>query len=439
MPTFKRRVEPNSVRRMTRRVFTPPKKQLTDLNESHADLEMVNRLIEKESGKLTEKFDQQREEEKELLTPVVVDTPAEFNGTDTDERFQLLQAELQNEQKKTAKLLHEVNLVKQEFDQEKQRLEQHIRDLKRELHQNAPTTDHNFFSISNDLKEAVNLIDKLVQTSPTPVTAATPIIAAPEPKIEAIKLEPPKLEPPAPEPPKPEPVKPEEPVKESKPPNKKKKLMITGGVAMVILIAGSAIITSGIMKPKVDQTLVKEYLTKNGQVQGATDTSTIQKPVDTGTAQDNSQKDFTLEQTVWTELKEPIFGIKVTYPQNVIKLTHSESNITFLRKEGYIFRVQKVETGLEPAEYWKQIKATNLNYSDSEVDFKGKKAIYLQLEEMTKYPGDRYLVKIGKVIYDVWYATPSNSFSKDDVERAKKMLDSLEFITANGSDEKPKS
>jgi len=200
------------------------------------------------------------------------------------------------------------------------------------------------------------------------------------------------------------------------------------------MIISSTLISGQFRKPKVNEELVQEYMQKNGQVQGTTDqangisnTQTSNNQIQ-GSGTDNSQKDIPIGQTVWAPFNEPMFGITLEYPQNTVKLNRSESNVTFVRKDGYIFRIQKIDTGLNLDDYWKQIKPTNMNYSVEEETFKGNKALFLQLQEITKYPGDRYLVKVGEAIFDIWYATPSQIFNKDDIERAKRMLDTLTFV-----------
>jgi hypothetical protein len=403
------------------------------VEETQSQLQDINRMIEKATHDLHNLEADKQTQQAETLSPGVVDQPSQFNGVNNhDERIQLVEAELTNEQRKTAKLLNEIAIIKQDFDQEKQRLEQHIRDLKRELHRSQPLEEHSFFTISKQLKEAVTVMDKLVTTngSVLPIKADLPPIETPAaPKKE----EPiPTTQLPAKEVAKEvEPKKVENKEEKSPTPPKKKKLLITGAVAIMILVIGSTIASLQLAKPKVNDNLVKEYLSKNGQVAGATDTSNAGTPTTqpaSTSGSDNSQLDIPLAQTMWTDFKEPMFGINLQYPQNVVKVNRSESNITFIRKDGYIFRIQKIETGLDLAEYWKQIKATNMNYSDTTTKFKGHEAIALTLEEMTKYPGDRYLVKIGNAIFDIWYATPSNTFNADDISRAKRMLDSLTFV-----------
>ena len=46
---------------------------------------------------------------------------------------------------------------------------------------------------------------------------------------------------------------------------------------------------------------------------------------------------------------------------------------------------------------------------------------------MTDYPGNRYLVKEGNFLYDIWYATQGDAFAADDIRRAKYMLDTVSF------------
>jgi hypothetical protein len=189
---------------------------------------------------------------------------------------------------------------------------------------------------------------------------------------------------------------------------------------------------------EVDDALVEEYLKQ--QTEGDVAGIATENPAAPGQAAappvqaqaqptkfDQAQADVPFEQTVWDKFKEPIFGIEMEYPINAVNIIKTDSSITFIRKNGYIFKVQKVDTALELEEYWKQIKATSLNYKVTPKDFAKQKALHLELEDITDFPGDRYLVKMGDAIFDVWYATASEKFVQDDMKRVERMLSSVVF------------
>jgi hypothetical protein len=131
---------------------------------------------------------------------------------------------------------------------------------------------------------------------------------------------------------------------------------------------------------------------------------------------------------LWDAFKDPTIGVEVNYPKNAVNVVKTETSLTFLRKNGYIFKIQVYETALDVAEYWKSIKANSLNYKVKETTFREETALFLELEDIAEYPGDRYLVKRGDFVYDVWYATYSKTLSDDDVKRVEIMLNSFKFL-----------
>lgn len=392
----------------------------------------IEREIETQAKRLQQTIDQATPPTQ--IAPVIVDTPQKFDGLGSgDEQLQLLQAELTNEQKKSAMMAHQITLLQQEFSKERESFEAKVRELKRDLHRSQPLHEHTFFTLSKELKESMSIMNQLVvdqganqaplatdmaqaqppSLPPMPVQASqtvnNDVTEATADKREVTK----------------EPTKPNEDLKSEKKPSSKKKTLLTGGaIVAVVVLVGGVIGGQFFMKPKVNDTLVKEYLSNSGQVAGSSDQVT---PMPTNTQTDLSQTDIPLDQTAWTKLNEPIMGVSFDYPQNVVKINKTDSSITLIRKDGYIFKIQKINTGLKLEEYWQQIKPTNPNYTEEMTDYNGHKALALTLQEMTPFPGDRYLVKIGEAVFDVWYATPSDSYTKDDLTRVKRILDSVTF------------
>jgi hypothetical protein len=212
-------------------------------------------------------------------------------------------------------------------------------------------------------------------------------------------------------------VKPEPTAKEKK----EKKLLITGAAAVMVLFVGGLVSWRFTAAPKVDQKLVSSYLAKTGQVQGV-QTQAANAP---GTA--NKDADLPYEQTKWEQFNDPILGVALTFPANLITKTATETSITFLRKEGYIFKVQRVKTSQTVDEYWEQIKNLGFKYTSSPAKWKNKDALLLTMEDTSDYPGNRYLIKNGDSIFEVWYAVPGGKFSNDDIKRSERMLDSVSF------------
>jgi hypothetical protein len=420
-------------------------------------IDNLNKLLTKPSSKDSVAIQDENESMDNAIFEEGSGEPQDFNGvSDLHEQEELYSEALDYERKKKKVVEEQVRLLEIEHQKEKRVLEHEIRNLKNELHRTAPIQDNKFFSLSKELREAISDIEKIasfegidlarivvkpseeklsplaadaiqqipyqapvtvVSSAPPPSTsspaeAAVPTVTTPAPSVQESK---PVVKPPEP------------PVEKKALP--KQKMMITGAVVTVLILTlGSFSMKTIFNKPKVDQKIVDKYLSEqssSGQVAGAsTDSnSTSQQEVDP------SQSNVTFEESVWTEFNDPQFGIILQYPKNAVKAIRTDSNVTFIRKTGYLFKVQRIETSLTVDEYWKQIKATSLNYSSKADKFKNKTALKLELEDMADYPGDRYLVKEGDFIYDIWYATPSNNFSKDDIQRAEKMLSSLSIVS----------
>lgn len=371
----------------------------------------------------------------------------DFNGvSDLKEQEELYGEAIGYERKKKKAVEEQIKELEAEKEKEKKALEQEIKALKQELHRTAPLQGNKFFTLSKELREAITDIERLAAQggvsiveaalpprpvkevplsadaiSQVPYQAPPPAVAAPA----AVVAPPVSTQPPA---------VPTQPV--ASPEKKtlsKTKMMITGTTAAVIIIGASGVFANSFLsKPKIDQKIVDSYLQQNGQVQGATTSDQPQSATDasaTGEV-DPSQADVPFEKSLWSDFKDSSFGVTLQYPKNAVKAIRTDSNITFIRKTGYLFKIQRIETSLTVDEYWKQIKATSLNYTSSPDTFKNKPALKLSLEDMADYPGDRYLVKEGDFIYDIWYATPSNSFTKDDISRVEKMLASLSILGA---------
>lgn len=416
----------------SRQVGTPKRanavRSTTSVIRKKADstLDSLNMLLERdENAKVAEAHRDQDE------NAIYVEEPKAFDGlSNADEARELYDQALAYERKKSGSVEDHIKIIELENEKEKRALEAEIRELKRELHRTAPLHDTKFFSLSNELKSALADLEKVAemprhlvgQTAvlerPVPLSGQplTPSIA-PQP-VQKTVVKPPETRPTAAETPKTD--QPEE-----KKVLAQKKVLVTGVSAVLVIFAISGLAGVFFSQPKVDEKLVAEYLPQAGQVQGV---QTQQADQSGAAAADPSQADVSFEQSVWDDYKDAAFGIMLQYPKNAVKVIRTDSNVTFIRKTGYLFKVQRIETSFTVDEYWKQIKSTSLNYVATSEKFKGKVALKLELEDMTDYPGDRYLVKEGGFIYDVWYATPSNNFATDDIKLAEKMLASLSIV-----------
>lgn len=420
------------------------------------DINELQRLIQSANDKLGRLEEERHKELEKKEQQIIHEDPEEYNGLSSDHEVdRLLEERLQRFERENTKLKHQLEVVKTDFETDKKKLETTIKNLKQELHRTTPIQDNKFFTISKEIREAVNAIEQLTKTDlpddssepmpPIPVNpqAKTLTVNAPAPEKQADPKPPPKPEstqeapsgaseetiPPhdKPEPSPSQPEKDEKKPKKSK--LKEKKLLITGGAAIAVLTIGGLVSLRLASKPKVDQQLVENYLNEQGQVAGIQSKDpSLQSSSSKANEGVDKYAEVPFDQTEWEHFRDDIFGIQLEFPIGLVERMHNTSTITFLRKDSYIFRVQKTESALELEAYWEQNKSNSLNYISSPVELKGKPALYLKLEDQASYPGDRYLIKNGTSVYDIWLATPSDKFSVDDVKRAEHMLSSLTFL-----------
>ncbi len=241
--------------------------------------------------------------------------------------------------------------------------------------------------------------------------------------------------------------KPIEKVKESGKSKKKKVMWLFASLVLVIggVAAGAFFFLNG--QTTVDPELIKNYLpegqsqseqatptsqaevapeiadSENGSVQGA---ATSTSPPGNNFEQSNA--DVAYGETRWDTHKNPQLGVQFDYPSNSANVVRTDTSVTVLRKTGYIFKIQYVKTALDLKDYWNQIKARNLVYKSSETTFRDLPALFLELDDQSDYPGNRYLVKKDDVIYDIWYAINSSNLSDDDAKRIDIILNSFKFL-----------
>ena len=356
----------------------------------------------------------------------VTPTPEVFNGVSSrDEATALHDQEVVAYQKKAARLQHEFDMLKQEFDSEKTKLEHTVRELKQELHRTAPLHDNKFFSLSKDLRTALEEIEGMVDPTFKPedleaVPTAPPLASAPgqPPRLPVM----PSLAGPPPAPGQSPPTASATTQDQTKLAKKikEKKLLISGVALLFILVSGAIVSYNLVKKPKVDQALVDNYLQQQGQIQGAT---TPQR--DQG---DKNAPDTPYENTDWKTIDDPFFGLAFEYPANVIERQRNGNGMAFLRKDGYLFKFQHVPTSDTLQDYWAKNKENGLSYNVEEITFKSRPTLFLELKDQADYPGNRFLVKLSDGILDIWYAIENSHFSGDDIKRAQHMVDTIRFL-----------
>lgn len=396
----------------------------------------IKRTIEESVSRLSRINDEiASDEEQEMIK----ETPQEFNGVDSEEEKETLHnAEAVSYQKKAAKLAHEIDILKNEFEAEKKHLEHTVRELKKELHRTAPIQDNKFFSLSKQLRSSLEEIETLVDptikpedisrilmsdTSTQPPVDNQNATSTVVPEIKTISLPPIQTQP-LPQPHQVTQEKPAEPPKQPEQEHKpkkhiEKKLLITAISLLFVLSSGGVVSYNLIKKPEVDQTLVNNYLENQGQIQGAT--TGRQPKID-------RYAEVSFDASEWVSFNDPIYGIAFQYPGNVVEKQKNGNGIAFLRKDGFLFKFQEIITPDTLKQYWDKNQDGGEMYIVEEVKFKGRDAISLVLKEKSEYSGNRYLVKVGDGILDIWYTTDDTHFNEDDIKRTQKIVDSISFI-----------
>lgn len=139
--------------------------------------------------------------------------------------------------------------------------------------------------------------------------------------------------------------------------------------------------------------------------------------------------DLPFDQSAWATYSDPDLGITIQYPNNTsyrLKPVGS-ANIWFLRKNGYLLKIEKLPGQQSLGEVRDGI-TTNVKYKSEDAIVRGNSTIHLILEDDLPVKGNIYLTSFNGAIYKIWYKTYAPGENPDDEQRVKKMLDSLDFI-----------
>lgn len=421
-----------------------------DISTTDNEISRISEMITQASTRLKELEEQKRMEEEARLQAPPDEEIDDFNGPDEDEEREMLREQIEHYRAQNQRLKSELKQLKAEFDKERETLKKDINRIRKDVDRPQPVGDNKFFSFTDELKEAIKAIETLKDPDFKPIATEVVIKADEVPPVtqpsqltqvstqpahvigtfdqSQISVNPqaatnpgqPTSEPIAQAAPKPEPT-PEQKQKKVK----EKKLLATGVTVLVVLFGGGVLSYMLTSTPKVDSRLVEEYLENNStQVLGA-QSPTAHVP-DGIVADKNS--DAAYDATEWAKYEDVVMGIRLNYPANVTERLHTSNSITFMRKDSYIFKITKHKTDLDLASYWEQNKDKGIAYTAEPAKLSNREALYLQLQEIVQYPGDRYLIEYNDAIYDVWFATDPQVFGADDIQRAKDMVDSVQFI-----------
>jgi hypothetical protein len=326
----------------------------------------------------------------------------------------------------------------EDFQKDTTDLKKTIRDLRGEMNRTAPLTDNKLFQFSRELRHIAGTVQALSDGQTTSDSGSlnndsdsnnldnldsftsSPITAPSSVPSDQTNIEKPKQV-----------VNLDKDIEKSKTDNqikknskKKKTIIASTAVATALIVVVSGALLS--RQPKADQDIVDSYLNQNGEVQGASDNNSDQTTPSKKKEQKDNQVSF--EETIWETYRDEFLGFQVKYPGNATDLLHTGGTTTFLRKDGYIFKMQRIYTDKTLDEYWKDTQDDGLEYEAEKTKLWFNDAIHLKLIEDVEFPGNRYLVKSKEHIFDLWYATPSKHFNEDDIKRVEHMLESVKFL-----------
>ncbi len=216
-------------------------------------------------------------------------------------------------------------------------------------------------------------------------------------------------------------------------------LLVLGGVGvgMFFFMNGQTEVDPELVRnylPEAEQPAPEQSMLPNEEIVADADSGSVQGAATSTSPPGNNNfeqahADVAYGETRWDTHKNPQLGVQFDYPSNSANVVRTDTSVTVLRKTGYIFKIQHIETALDLDDYWNQIKARNLMHRVSETTFRDLPALFLELDDQTDYPGNRYLVKRGENrIYDIWFATTSANLSDDDAKRIDIILNSFKFI-----------
>lgn len=211
-------------------------------------------------------------------------------------------------------------------------------------------------------------------------------------------------------------------------------LLIKTAILLLILFGGG-ILYQLKNAEKTRQIFVDQV---KGQVKGAS-TSKNSSLSGTGLSSATPEEKFKeafvdapFEDTFWADYTDSEYGISMSYPKNTSYKyipVSSNSTVWFMRKNGYLMKIDRFETAQTLEEFYAAQK-TDIAYKMENATFKGFSAIHLIQDEYLEVRGNIYYLKVGDVIYKIWYKTYQNNENPDDEQRVQKMLDSITFTNA---------
>ncbi len=201
----------------------------------------------------------------------------------------------------------------------------------------------------------------------------------------------------------------------------------------VVIIAGSIIGYKLNNANKLRETYIaqaKNVYANNAQNSAGDTTPDEFKSKSTESKYKEAYIDMPFADTVWDNMSNPSFGIKLSYPRSTsYKFQSVDGNsVIFLRKDGYLMKIEKIAFAAPLDQYITNSFKTNVGYMTEITTIKKTPAVLLTQNEQLAVNGNIYLYKPdNNTIIKIWYKTFAKDEDRDDKQRVAKMLDSIEI------------
>jgi len=153
-----------------------------------------------------------------------------------------------------------------------------------------------------------------------------------------------------------------------------------------------------------------------------------------------AQVDVPFGQTKWENFSDPDFGISIDHPTTTSDLVHAASsdNLFLVRKNGFMFKVNKISTNKTAAEYMQTAQGDyGTDYDIKPGTLNNRPAFVATPKVHDEYSGTMYFVPRPAsktnpspagttIIYQVWVKDePAGS---DDARRLDRIINSFQFV-----------
>jgi hypothetical protein len=136
----------------------------------------------------------------------------------------------------------------------------------------------------------------------------------------------------------------------------------------------------------------------------------------------------TFDDSIWQKSTDPEFGLSLDFPKNATNRVRivGGSNLWFLRKNGYLLKIGRIQTSQTLQAWWDENKKEyEADYTLTKSTFKDLPAWKAESILKTNTSGHQYFLKKADGIYQIWIKDEDPK--SDDGQRIQRMVESLQF------------